>query len=169
MASPRMKIALFWSVVITGSVVLANLLREARSEPPAQPPAAVLEKVPVQLHILVIEADKKSDRIDKAIELYKPAMPGYRGGKLLDELNASAEEGASVSLEIMRQNGKSRLLRVTVEDVTPPPEKNIKLRVAIDALKFNAETTHKNGATLLIHHPLSKDKALFLAVTPKVP
>jgi hypothetical protein len=140
----------------------------ARSQPatPAPPPPTPPEAKPVRIHILVIEGDKKSDHFDKKLEALRKAMPGYKGAKLLDELDASAEEGASVSLEILRQSGKSRLLRVTVQDVTP--EKSVKLKVAIDALKFSTVTTHKNGATLVVRHPLSADKALFLAVTPKV-
>jgi hypothetical protein len=158
-------------IALVAAIVLVNFLRDGRSEPPAQPPPTpsqkTPEKIPVLLHILVIEADKKSDHLDKKVEQYKAAMPGFKGAKLLDELSATAEEGASVSLEIMRQNGKSRLLRVTVQDVTP--DKTVKLRIAIDQMKFSADTTHKNGGTLVIHHPLSKDKALFLAVTPRVP
>jgi hypothetical protein len=124
------------------------------------------QKIPVKLHILVMEADKRSDHLDKKLAPFKDAMPGFKGARLLDELDASAEEGASVSLEIMKKNGKSRLLRVTVDDVTP--ENAIKLKIAVDELKFSTHTTHKNGATLLIQHPLSKEKALFLAVTPRV-
>jgi hypothetical protein len=146
----------------------------ALSQPAPQPPVltataahAPPAPTPVKIHILVIEADKKAEHFDKRLEPFRKAMPGYKGAKLLDELDASAEEGASVSLEILRQSGKSRLLRVTVQDVGDTT-KTVKLKVAIDALKFSTVTTHKNGATLVVGHPLSGDKALFLAVTPKV-
>lgn len=139
---------------------------------PAQPagaasgPGAAAPARKVQIHILVIEADKKAEHFDKRVERYRNAMPGYKGATLLDELSATAEQGGSVSLGILRQSGKSRLLKVTVDAITP--DQKIKLRVSVDGLKFNAQTTHKNGATLLVRHPMPGDKALFLAVTPRM-
>lgn len=120
----------------------------------------------VEIHIVVIEGDKRSSDFDLRLDALRAAMPGYSGAKLLDELSASAVEGSSVSLEILRESGAPRLLRVTVRKLEP--DGTVKLRVAIDAFKFSADTTHKNGATLVVRCPLSDPKALFLAVTPKV-
>lgn len=120
----------------------------------------------VQIHILVIEGDKTSSDFEKSLERWRNAMPGYTGAKLVDELNATVEEDSSVSLEILRRSGTPRLLRVTVRKIEP--DHTVKLRVAIDALKLSTDTTHKNGATLVVGNPLSGTRALFLAITPKL-
>lgn len=133
----------------------------------SQPVAPKKEAKPVAIHILVIEGDKKGKEVDKRIDAaLKSAMPGYTGAKVLDELTTSVEEGSSVSLEILRKSGESRLLKVTVRSVDP--NGTVHLNVAIEALKFSADTTHEKSGRLVVRHPLSEDKALFLAVTPKL-
>jgi hypothetical protein len=133
----------------------------------AQPMPSKKEAKPVAIHILVIEGDKKGKELDKKIDAQlRSAMPGYGGAKVLDELTTSVEEGSSVSLEILRQSGVSRLLKVTVRNVDP--NGTVHLTVAIDALKFSADTTHEKSGRFVVRHPLSEDKALFLAVTPKL-
>lgn len=141
--------------------------------PPAAPAgeahkeAAPAKQTKVAVHIVVIEADKKSKEMDKRAEPFRKKMPGYEGAKVLDELTAPVEEGSSVSLEIMKKSKEPRLLKVTVQKVEP--DKSTSLHVSIDALKFDADTRHKNNGTLLVAKPLSDSKALFLAITPKVP
>lgn len=135
----------------------------------AQTPGAAPQNVAatVQLHILVIEASKEKGPIDPRLESLKDNMLGYTAAKVVDEVSAKADEGSSVSMEIVRKSKEPRLLKVTVLKVTP--DKNITMKVAIDAIKFSAEPTHKSGSTFLLGHKLPNDKALFLAVTPKVP
>jgi hypothetical protein len=124
------------------------------------------ESKPVAINILVIEGDEKQGSFDPRLERLKKSMPGYTGAKLLDELRTNVEEGSSVSLEIMKQSGQSRLLRVTVQNVEP--NGTVRLQVAIDALKLKTDTTHEKGATFMVRHPMPGNKALFLAVTPKL-
>ena len=134
--------------------------------PPAS--AAANEPKPVKLHILVIEADKKSGDWDKRIADMRSAMPGYKSAKVLDELEASTEEKSSVSLEIMRQSGQPRLLKVSVRKVEA--DKTVKLRLEIEALKFKMDTTHEKGVgRIVVAKPMPGDKALFFAVTPASP
>lgn len=121
---------------------------------------------PVQLNILVVEADKAGKGFPERLAPYKDGMPGFTGGKLLDELNTATEEGSSVSLEILKQSGESRILKVTVRKVEA--DSTVKLRVAIAALKLQIDTTHEKSGTVIVAHELSKQKALFLVITPKV-
>jgi hypothetical protein len=133
----------------------------------AQVPEREQQKAPqsVSVNILVIEGDSKKGDFDPRLEKLKNALPGVKGAKVLDELKTKSEEGSSVSLEIMRQSGDARLLKVMVRKVEP--DGSIRLRLVIEALKFSIDTKHENGATIVVRHPLSEDKSLFLAVTPK--
>jgi hypothetical protein len=127
---------------------------------------------PVTVHIQVIEASKKGDFDKRLAALKTPerdALPGYEGAKLVDEVEAQIEPGASVSLEIM---SKSKVLKVTLLKVDP--DQTIRLKVAIDAFKFSAETKHQKGkaatghSMVMVGHPTGKESAVFLAVTPKL-
>ncbi len=118
----------------------------------------------VNIHIQVIEASTSSKKFDPALVKLKKAFRGYQGARLVDQLEAKVKKGASVSLQILR---KSRLLRVTFKERNP--DGSVKLNVAIDALKFSADTTHKNkNATVVVSHETSATTAVFLAVTPKL-
>lgn len=117
---------------------------------------------PVKIRIQVIEASKTSKAFDKRIAPLREAIAGYPGAKLVDELDTRAEPGATVTIEI---RSRKQTLRVKVLEVKP--DGTVRLKVAIDAYKFEANTTHKKGnATFVVAHKTGPQTALFLAVTP---
>ena len=118
----------------------------------------------IPIRIQVIEATKSGKGFDKRLAKLKDGIVGYNGAKLVDEIVAKVEPGASVSLEILK---RSQVLKVKLREVQP--DGTVKLSVAIEAFKFAANTTHKKGrATVLVAHRTGKDTALFLAVTPEI-
>jgi len=118
----------------------------------------------IKIHVQVIEASTKTKGIDPQLKKLKKAFRGYQGAKIVDQLEATVVKGSSISLEILR---KSRLLSVTFKDLAK--DGSIRLKVAIDAFKFSAETTHKKkNATVVLAHETSDTSAIFLAVTPKL-
>lgn len=121
---------------------------------------------PVQIKISVIEASKRSKTFDPRIGALEKGIVGFSGAKLLDEVSAKVEPGASVSIEFRAGERKRReMLRVTVRDAKAAGP--IQLTVEIVAFKFEATTTHKkSGATVFVAHPTGDDTALFLAITP---
>jgi hypothetical protein len=162
-ALARASLALMGTSGAFFSVPLLPLAVIAQQQPAAEKKVAI--------NILVIEADKKSTTFDKQVEPLKGSLPGYTGGKVLDELKTSIEVGSSVSLEIARQSGEKRLLKVTLRKVAP--DGSIRLRVAIDAIKFDSDTTHPkkpdgSHGTIVVGKAISAEKALFLAVTPQL-
>ena len=118
----------------------------------------------VKIEVQVIEASTKLKKFDPKLAKLKKAFRGFSGATIVDELQASVSQGSSISLEILR---KSRLLKVTFRELAK--DGSIKLRVAIDAFKFSAETVHKKkNATVVVAHETSETSAIFLAVTPKL-
>jgi hypothetical protein len=118
----------------------------------------------IKIHIQVIEASTTSKDFDPKLKKLKKAFRGYKGAKIVDQLEAKVTKGSSLSLEILR---KSRLLSVTFKDLKP--DGSIRLKVSIAAFKFSAETTHKKkNATVVVAHETSETSAIFLAVTPRL-
>ena len=118
----------------------------------------------IKIQVQVIEASTQSKGIDPQLSKLKKAFRGYKSAKLVDKLEAKVQKGSSISLEILR---KSRLLSVTFQELKP--DGSIQLKVAIDAFKFSAQTTHKKkNATVVVAHETSDSSAIFLAVTPKL-
>lgn len=136
----------------------------------AQQPQPAEKKVAIK--ILVIEADKKSTTIDPQVAHLKDNLLGYSGAKVLDELRTNIDVGSSVSLEIAPESGDKRLLKVTLKKVAA--DGAVRLRVAIEAIGFDSDTTHPKKPdgkypTIVVGKPLAGgEKALFLAVTPQL-
>jgi len=134
------------------AIVLSLSAAEAQAQPK------------IKIHVQVIEASTVSKGIDPKLKKLKKAFRGYKGAKIVDQLEASVAKGSSISLEILR---KSRLLSVTFKEIDS--DGSIRLKVAIEAFKFAAETTHKKkNATVVVAHETSEQSAIFLAVTPKL-
>jgi hypothetical protein len=124
----------------------------------------------VGLDILVIEA-KKSGKPNMPAKLTKMKLDddlkdlGYRSAKLLDQLDATVEDDGAVTLEMATPYSKKKEeIRVKVLDRS---EKVIKLRVELPSLKFKADTSHTNGAALLLVPRRTKASALILAIRPR--
>lgn len=134
-------------------------------------PGDAAAKGQVQLHLVVIEASKAGEtaRPDavapKVFEQIKEF--GYPSVRVVDSLDATVEDEASISLQISPNPGDERakqMLKVTVIDKKADVTK---LKIALPSMKFSAETEHKKGGTILVAARKTKDGALFLAVTPK--
>lgn len=116
---------------------------------------------PVKIQIKVIEASRTSKKFDKKLESLKDKLPGYTGARLVDELDAKADVGGAVTLEIKE---RKQILKVKVLEFKKDV---VKLEVSIPQLKLSTKTTHKkNNATFIVAHKTGKDTALFLAITP---
>lgn len=128
-------------------------------------PGTEAQEPAIGVRIQVIEATKKSETLDPKLEpLRKNILNlGWKGAKLLDELETAVEPKATISLDILN---KQHMLKVTVLSVE---NDTVKLKVEIPEFKFSANTTHKKGmATVLVAKDTGPDTALFLAVTPKI-
>jgi hypothetical protein len=130
-------------------------------------PAAAEAGAPVMVKILVIEGSRVAEKIDPPLVRLVKAMPGYTGARLVDALEAKVALGSSVSLEI---KGRKETLKVTVMKAEA---QEVRLQLAIDALKFSTKTHHKlrsnKDATVLVRATKTgKGTALFLAVTPRL-
>lgn len=126
-------------------------------------PVAAQPSKSVSVRIQVIEAQRKGGVFEDRLQPLRAALEGYEGAKLVDEVETQVEPGSSVSLQILK---KSQMLKVTVRKMLP--DGTIKLRLAIEAIKFETDTTHQKGsATVLVGFKTDKGTSMFLAVTPK--
>ena len=125
----------------------------------------------VAVSIVVIEASKATKGMDKRLDELKLTATladyGYTQAKVMDELETQVALDASVSLEILKQGGQARNLKVTVLQVDAKND-TVKLEVSIPEFEFKTTTSHKKGGRLMVAHKRGKDTALFLAVTPKL-
>ena len=136
----------------------------------ASPVSAQSAGQSVAVDITVVRAFRKAGKMDAGLKS-QPKLKkqietaGFKSAKISDALNTTVAVGASVSVEVLA-SPKPRLLKVRVKKVTAA--KTIQLTVGIKAFKFEIDTEHKNGGTIVVAHPQGPDEALFLAVTPKL-
>ena len=90
---------------------------------------------------------------------------GFEGAKLIDALEGrKVALNASVTLEIRAQADQpKKSLKVTLLDVAAG---TVKLKIAIPELKFETNTTHRNGGAFMIALGKTSQKTTFLAVIP---
>lgn len=122
-------------------------------------------KPSVNVNILVVEATTKGSIKDKRLAkiVTKIQRTGFKGARVLDDLNANnIEEGSRVSLQMpsKKQNLAVQVLKVN--------KKKVKLKISLDKTSFSTSAEHTDGAMLLLVMSKKGDKALMLAVTPRI-
>jgi hypothetical protein len=118
----------------------------------------------VKVNILVIEAKQSKGDFDPRVQKLKSKIErsGYKSARVLDELSHhEIEVGSRVSLQMP---SRKQTLSVRVLEVTK--EKKIRLKVAIEGMKFETTTEHPNGGILLLGIEKDEKTALMLGVTP---
>lgn len=125
----------------------------------------------VRIGIVVIEAAKSGGKPDARLKQLKLAGKvqdlGYPSARVMDELRTKVGLDSSVTLEILGKSGKPRTLKVKVLEANPKTQK-VRLKIAIPELRFETTTEHVEGGTFMVAHKRPKNRALFLAVTPKL-
>ncbi len=126
-------------------------------------------RVSVRVEVLVVEASRQGQSFDPRLR-HKVAptlkSAGYKSGKVLDERTTRVRPDEPVRLGILRRTKKPQTLEVTLVKVRK--DKTIQLRIQIPESKFKTKTEHKNGGTFAVAIRTEADKAIFLAITPRL-
>ena len=134
-------------------------------------PAPALAAPEVEVTIVVVDAAKAPGKVDPRLAQLKLAGKvtdlGYPTARVMDELKTKVALDASVSLQILGKSGQPRMLKVKVVEANEKTKK-VRLQIAIPELKFETTTQHIDGGTFMVAHKRPENRAIFLAVTPKL-